>query len=1281
MDINYLFMVKKKYFTKYLIICLLFSIFMAMPASVFGQHVERFTADLNWQGVRVDHTSGADVPFIGLEPATYNDASGIPFYIKQIPVLDANVESKAELEVLKVEAAQAAEMELLQTVDIPSDFTVSPNIVVSRENAFLNVLIFPFRRVEGRIEKLLSARVTVTVTPKERSSSEHHFATSSVLASGRWFQVGITSTGIYRLTFSDLKELGLNMSNLDPRHLRIYHNGGGILPERNSEVRHDDLVELPVYVHGESDGVFNEGDYVLFYARGPVVWKYAADRGVYEHVQNAYSDYSYAFITADLGLGKRIQSAENINAQPAQTFTDFQDYQVHESDEFNLANSGKAYYGDIYNGSGSKTFDFKFDNVRVDRESILHVELAGRNFQPARFEVLVNGSLKKTYPVATTTSDSRDPYAIPVGGYFTSLPNQNGVNVTVNYKGVSGTTLYGYVDYISVNAWRSLRYVGSQMPFRNPEALDVASVYAFRLENASQNVKVWDVSNPVAPKVVNGDFSGSSFVFKAMGNIDNEFVAFDGSSYHSPQKFGAVANQNLHGMRNIDYLIVAYPDFVDQANRLKNIHSVIDPDLDISIVTPQSIYNEFSCGAKDVVAIRDFCRMLYLDSDGGKELKYLLLFGDASFDYKNRNGVVDFVPTFEMYSGTDVNHSFVTDDLFGCFDESEGGFNTSLADIGIGRMPVATVETAAQMVDKIERYVAKNEETMRPWRNNVTFFCDDNDKGDGFLQNSETLVRQLSENSGKNFVVGKIYLDAYEQINTPSGQFAPQVNEAINSSIEKGSLVLNYVGHGGEVQLSDERIMQRVDVDSWRNAPKYPLMITGTCEFSRYDDHTRTSLGEYAFLNRYGGMIAMFTTSRVTFGGNNMKFIQGVYSRLFEVSGGDHYRLGDVYRLAKTEGNVLEKCYVLFGDPALRLASPKWKVETVSLNGHDPTVEQDTLKALQQVDIEGVVKDLQGNLASAFNGVVYVSVFDKEATVSTLPDNFGNTKTFKVRNSVVFNGKTSVENGRFHISFIVPRDIAYAYGKGLISYYATNYEVDANGTFDDFLIGGFNPMVILEENPPAIRLFIDDTLFVSGGLTGQNPTLLAFINDESGINTTGAGIGHDITATLSGPTNASYRLNDYFEAELDSQGKGRIVYRLQNLPDGSYTLTLRVWDIYNNSNTATIDFVVANNGGMVIDNPLNHPNPFNGETYFTFGHNQTGNNMDVSIRIFDIMGRHVTTLNETLYGTTARTTPIRWNGCAANGSRLPAGVYIYQIIATNDSGQTSFVSSKLILTR
>jgi hypothetical protein len=1102
------------------------------------------------------------------------------------------------------------------------------------------------------------------------SLSMASFASDSVLSSGKWYKIGVSETGIHQLTYSDLSSLGIDVDHVDPRNIRLFHNGGGVLGELNAQPRCNDLVEIPVAVSGESDGKFDNGDYILFYARGPVVWTYAADQDVYVHNPNDYEDYAYVFLTVDQGRGKRIQTAAQPSGAVNANITEFLDYQVYDKDNYNLINGGRTYYGDIIDGNGSLNLDFVFPHAVVTRECTVSVDLAGRNFNPASFQLFVDGSLLKTLNVAVTSNSSQYAFAYVAAGMVGTLMSGDEVEVTLKHIGVPGTTSIGYVNYVSVNAWRSLFFTGSEMLFRNPTAFDASGVYRYQLSGANSATQVWDVTEPTNPVKVDGQLAGSVYGFNARGKSDSEFIAFDGSSYCSTVLFGEVANQNLHGDLGYDYLMVVYPDFLEQAERLKAIHAVYDPDLNIKIVTPEQIYNEFSCGAVDVSAIRDYCRLLYHSE---RPLRYLLLFGDASFDYKNRNGIVNFVPTYEALPATSILlSSQVTDDFFCFMDDDEGSLLNSKPDIGVGRFPVSTVEQAEQTVTKVEQYLAMDETTMRPWRNVITFMCDDAESND-FFDSSENAASQIKTTGGERMVIDKIYLDAYDQESTPSGQVAPAMNQAINNRMEKGTLILNYMGHGGEVQLSDERILQRKDVNSWRNGPQYPLMITGTCEFSRYDDHERTSLGEYAFLNQYGGMVAMFTTARVTVGMNNRAFVKAVYDHLFEIENGKRIRLGDVFRMAKQAGKSWERAYVFFGDPVLRLPLPTWTVETTAI--------ADTVRALQPVTIEGVVKDDNGNLASSFNGVLYVSVYDKETTYTTKGDEDTEPRDFQLRHSILFNGKTEVVNGHFSIDFIVPRDISYRYGSGMVSYYATDYRHDASGLYEDFVIGGFYDDAEQDVDPPMVQLHIDDEMFVSGGITGNSPTLIAYVEDASGINTTGAGIGHDIVATLTGPSGGYYVLNDYFVADMGSQGRGTITYRMPNLEEGDYILTLKVWDIYNNSGVASIAFRVADSQLMALEDPLCFPNPVAGEAYFSFGHNQVGNNMDVQIRIYDITGRLVTIVNEQVQGTSARINPIYWNGRNTDGSALSAGLYIYSIFASNDQGETAVITSKFIVTR
>ena len=1271
---------------------LVLAMLVFFPFFLSGQVVNLNPIELKWKGLVKEIVATDTLLYINLEDGTYEGR--MPTFCQSYPIYDHQVKARVELQDVKSVALSEEETQIAKSYACQNDFEVSAIPLCSRDEALLSVRVVPFRQRGGKYEKLLSATLLATLEPDfEAKRSNPTYAQRSAMASGDWYKIGLPETGIYKLTYSDLSDLGIDVAHVDPRQIRIYHNGGGVLPELNVEPRFDDLVEVPVFVSGEADGKFDNADYILFYGRGPVCWKHDTEKPAFIHQQNPYDDYAYAFVVTGLGAGKRISELETLAAATDMTINEFLDYQVHERDEFNLNGTGRTYYGDKMDGTEIKSFDFSFPDVLTTKMCWVKTALAGRNFKPANFEVSVDEVKKATYNIETTTSSSQSPYGYNVGGWVSAVPVAETVRVTLKHNSMgNNSTSEGSVDYVLVNAWRSLKMTGEQMAFRNPDASDNNKVYEYQLAGATQQVQVWDVTDPTTPAKVKGRLNGSVLSFKMNGNADNAFIAFNGNSYCTAKGFGKIENQNLHGIRDVDFVILTYVDFISQAERLKALHGSIDPDLNIFVTTPEMVYNEFSCGAKDVTAIRDFCRMLYLDSNPGRKIKYLLLLGDCSYDYKNRDAVVDFVPAFESVKSLKMDETFVTDDYFGFMDESEGGLNNSLADIGIGRFPVQTLEQATQMVDKIERYVVKDETTMRPWRNTITFVTDDEG---GFVSDAERLAAMLKGVGGEGVVVDKIYLDAYRQISAPGGEICPEVNEAINSRMEKGTLVLNYTGHGGEVQLSAEKILQRRDVDSWRNAPMYPLMITGTCEFSRYDDHRRTSLGEYAFLNQYGGMIAMFTTSRVTYGPQNLAFNMGVYNNLFRIVGEEHYRLGDVYRMAKTKGFDSEKRYVFFGDPALRLAYPKWKVETLSINEQYPgydldsiqindttwetfPIYHDTVSALQPVEIEGVVKDLSGNVATGFNGVVSVIVYDKEADLATL-GTAADVYRFKLRNSVIFNGKAKAENGRFKISFIVPRDISYRFGQGLINYYATDYVEEANGNCDSFIIGGFYDDAFEDHEPPEISLFIDDTLFVSGGLTGQHPTLLAFVEDESGINTTGAGIGHDITATLSGNSRNSYCLNDYFVAEIGHPGKGVINYKLQNLADGEYTLTLKVWDIYNNSSTASIDFVVVNNSGMTIENAFNAPNPVTDETHFVFDHNQVGNNVKVDIHIFDIMGRWVTTLSEQVQGTSTRIAPIRWNGRGANGQALRNGVYVYRIVATNDQGETASLVSKLVL--
>lgn len=1114
--------------------------------------------------------------------------------------------------------------------------------------AFLNLLMFVFA-------------MSINVMAKD-----------SVLNSGTWYKLGISSTGMYRLTYSDLSAMGVDVSKINPKNIRMYHNGGGVMPTLNNSPYPDDLAEIPIYVYGEDDGIFNQNDYILFYARGPVTWNYSSKYDCYVHKPNPYTNYTYAFLTIGDEPGKRVQFVETPEGAGV-SVTDFIDFGVKDLDEVNINKMGCTWYGDKFDVTLERDYEFVFSNIVTSKKAKMCASVASKNTTASSFRFKYNNAT--IYTASMPGNTNYLIYAqVDTACKATFTPTGSNIKISLTYSR-SLTSSVGWIDYIAVNAWRNLVMTNNVMKFRNPECSDTLSIYEYKIRGASSSLKVWDVTNPIEPKALNTSLSSSTMSFKVKGNVKNEFVAFNGNGFNKATFVGKVSNQNLHAMKNIDYLIITHPNFKSQAERLKQIHAGLD-DLVIEVVQPQAIYNEFSCGAQDPGGIRAFIRMLYNNSSSSYKLKYVLLFGDASYDMKNPE--VCFIPSWESKNSWSLVNSVVTDDYYVCLGDNEGNMEngTSIIDLPIGRMPVSTLNEAKTVVNKIVKYLAGNDETMSNWRNVVTVMCDDDSSE--FIRNCETIADSIPTWGG-DVIVDKIYLDAYNQVATASGQRCPSMNEALTNRIMRGTLALCYNGHGGEIGLADERILTIDDINSWNNSPMFPLFVTATCEFSRFDDHTRTSAGEMVFTRGQGGAIAMVTTSRTTSSSGSL--LKRAFRRMFRMKNGEYPTMGEIYYNAKQDALNSTKVFVLFGDPALHIAYPKNNVVLNKINGKPVAAVNDTLKALSTIELEGDVRDNFGEVMSDFNGIVRVSVYDKENTYKTKGDEEGMSQiTFKQRNSLLFDGKAAVVSGRFTIQFTLPKDINYSYGNGLISFYATNYETDANGFYENVVVGGYNYDAELDEDAPVAKIFIDDTLFVSGGITNENPVFYAFVKDKNGINMAGTGIGHDITATLTGATNRSYNLNMYYDSPSDVNDYGTIVYRFQGLNAGKHHLKFKVWDIYNNSTNVSLDFTVVKSNAIAVENVFNAPNPMSSFTNFMFEHNQKGS-LDVEIKIYNTSGQLVKTIKDSRYGTSTRIDPITWDGTADNGMPLQSGIYIYNVTVTNSNDEKVTDHSKLVIAR
>ncbi len=1260
-------------------------IFLALALPFVSYAVDYAVTDtIHWQGMQHFRTEkGTEFQRLSFAGATFSSFDALPAFIQVMPIHSAEVVLKAALshKIVAVVEPVASEW-LLQKRFSDTVFRLRVDLSIARKQPYAVVHLVPVRwnPEKKQYEKLLFFQVNVEIAEKGSGnvlSKKRLLLSNSVLATGSWFKIRIDKSGMYKLTYDDLKSMGFPVTD-NPANFALYGNGGGVLPEKNNISRPPGLTENPIEVVDGGDGKFDKGDYILFYAVGPVVWKYNKVTGHFNHQHNYYDDYAYYFLTSGSHPGLRIQK-EPVTGTADVEVNSFPDYAFHELDERNLGGTGRTWYGEVYDYAAAEhVFHFDFPHLIKTEKAYLKAVFASKAYSSNMFLIYVDGQLKRTINMPITGNSGYD-VGKSGSAQFAFNASDDKLSVKTVFQRSSSSSV-GYLDYLDVNAYRQLIFDGGQMEFRN--IFSTGNIARYHLRQATDKTRVWDISQPLSPKEMDINQASGKVTFRTKISPYKAFIAFDGTKFYSPEFVEKVENQDLHAVKNIDFLIVAYPDFLGQANRLANFHREKD-GLKVYVTTPKKIYNEFSSGAQDVSAIRDFVKHIYDQSDAGKELKYLLLFGDASYDYKDRlPDNTNFVPCWESVNSLNTITSIATDDYFGYLDPGEGAGSSDKVDIGIGRFPVDTPEEAQNAVDKCINYVSNTPKILGDWRNRLTFVADDGDYN-RHLNDAETLTKYINRYYPA-YGVNKLYLDAFPQVSTPSGQRAPALNEAINSSIDEGTLIFNYSGHGGEVGLGHERFMTIGDINSWTNKDKLTVFITATCEFTRYDNPERVSAGEQVFTNPNGGAIALFTTTRATYASANLALNMAIFrNNMFEKVNGAYPCFGDIIMHAKVLGGDNDKKFVLIGDPALKMAYPKDNAKTTFINSKAVVVGQpDTLKALSKVQVQGEITNNDGQRLNHYTGTVFSTVFDKASAISTLATDPDSRKTtFYVWNSILFKGKAAIKNGVFDFSFVVPKDIAYKFGKGRISYYFDNGKTDGHGYNENIIVGGFDEQAVSDTSGPEIHLYMNDSSFSPGDITHADPVLYARLSDKNGINTTGSGIGHDIIATLDDNPSNSFNLNAYYVADEGDFSKGTVRFQLKGLSDGSHVISLKAWDLYNNSSTAVLPFVVEPSSKLVIEHLINIPNPVTDATDFVFEHNEAGKRLNVDIDIYKLDGRRVKSLQRVLTPAGFTSGRIHWNCTTESGEKISRGIYVYQLKVSLPDGQTKYLRNKLVFIR
>ena len=1094
----------------------------------------------------------------------------------------------------------------------------------------------------------------------------HTYTDTSVLNSGHWVKIRVSETGVCRMTFSELQNAGLN-----PQQLRVYGYGGVMLTQDFQKKKIDDLPQVPVYIGN---------GFVLFYVRANIGWSYNGAR--YVHTRNTYSDYGYYLLSDDAGELLAPTEGTAISGTPTDV-NYYVNYQLHELDSLNLVDrggvsgGGREFYGEQFNGGQTRTFVFQTPNARVGEQSVIYTAAAGYSGNTSTFQILANEQSGSMRIEGVTSGDFYTMARTGTSSIRTaSVADKQTVKLTFQ-NNTSGAL--GWLNYIECTTPCDLTMVGNWMGIRSSVNYLSSTPVRFHLSGANEAIQVWDVTDPEA--IVRMPATYADGELQWVGSQQNgihEYVAVDpnGNQWVKAQVMGNVANQNLHNLRNIDYVIICPEGYESVCEQLARAHEDKE-GYTWTVVTDQQVYNEFSSGTPDATAYRWLMKMLYDRADEvNAKPRWLLLMGHGTFDNRKLlpNSGVSLLLQYEAKNSTNEVEAYATDDYFGFLDDNEGETDTTgRMDIGVGRLPVGNVQEAQLVVNKLIAYM-RNDNPGK-WKNQLVFLADDGDHG-GHTETSETSAERVRVKN-PDFVVNKIFLDAYPQEVNASGESYPIAKNKVQNLLKNGVLFFDYSGHGGYNAITSESILNLRDIESMVNVNQ-AFWLFVTCNFAECDAGKR-SAAEAAILNPNGGSIGTFSATRTVYASQNTDLNRAVCDTLFGHSNAFHYdiTLGEAIAIGKNKlGKDANKmAYILLGDPALRLNYPTdYQVNT--------TTQMDTLNALDVQHVRGQIIDEDSLVVTDFNGQVDITVYDKMQVITTRdndsPAEGAKQLQYNDYPNTIYTGVAKVEEGLFEYTFMVPKDIRYNFGNGRIVYYARTTDggelMEAVGHFHDLVIGGSNPVAIPDTIGPEMTIYLNTPAFRDGDKTYATPRFFADLYDEHGINTAGAGIGHDLMLIIDNDPKKTYSLNEYFTASNDSYQQGQVSYLMESLADGAHSLSFRAWHMLNNSTSKTLNFVVNAGQDPSIYSVMTYPNPVQetGILNLVVNYDQPDELLSTEVYVYDLGGRMI------------------WSNKMANPDQVQipfgqigvkAGIYMYSVKIKSSTSGYSTSSGKIIITK
>jgi len=1115
------------------------------------------------------------------------------------------------------------------------------------------------------------------------------YAASSRLSSGNWVKVSVSETGMHLITDAQLRSWGL-----EPSRTKVYGYGGNRIPNRLDSNYIDDLPQTPSeYIGGK--GVF-------FHAYGIRTWSKNSVGG-FSPKRNPYTDFGYYYLT-DSGEDVRLAPEKSGSPEPgADKPAVYMCNLVHEKDLSSPGEIGFLLVGEEFRFNPAQTFRFQLENPADEYEAKMEVSFVGHTQGgKGTLSFSVNGN-----QLPTTTADSFDP----MSGQYNKGRLHNvrksfsfsGSNLNLEVKlSYAGTLLRANLDYIAISYPRNLVLPATKnLSFSTDQSIAA-------LGGVGAGIRIWDVTNQLDITNIDAAIDGSIASWRSSyGTGVREYAAWEpDGSFPQPTLVETVNPQNIHAKPTPDMVIFTPTLWRNQAERLAQLHrdDPVEP-LEVLVLTDKQVYNEFSSGSPDAQAFRKALKMFYdrgLSPDGSSsKLRYALFFGRVTFDPRLITGNVKalgypMLPAWFTDSGLSDNDSYTTDDLFAFLDDDSGvNFGRDRLRIAVGRIPVVSEKEAKMAVDKINYYMTRM--PAGDWKNNVLVFADDQDNGT-HMNDAETMVKFMSaSDAGGDVFLQKVYSDEFELINNEY----PEARTRLFRILDSGVALWIFTGHGSPNGLTHEKVVTFSDLNSL-DLRHWPMLYAATCDFVKWDSPNRSG-AELLFNNPNGGVIAAISAIRPVFIALNGLLSAALgRSMLGRDNDGRIITIGEGYRRAKNdfrdkEGTLMadenKLRYVLLGDPAMRLVIPSNRVVIDEIAGvpvsafESETDEPPTLMARQETNVKGRVVDmLNGQTISDFNGMLYLTLYDAEESVTTRGNGGekGSPVTFNRQGGRLYAGNAVVSNGEFSFNIVMPAEVANNYRPAAFNLYARSNSVanpvEATGVCRSFYVYGEDPEAVPDNNPPVIEsIYLNHPTFENGGEVNPNPMLIARVSDDRAINLSTSGVGHTMTISLDNGDRTYGDVVEYFTPFTDGTPGGTINYPLSNLKEGYHTLTLCVWDSGLNSAEATLECYVSPNIAPTIYEVYTDVNPVQDCANFYISHDRPDRQLTVTVEVFNLMGRRLWSATESGRSDMFTTMPITWDLLDTGGRRVPRGIYIYRAtVSDSDSGEnTSTASRKL----